>query len=332
MKSFLDYQAELNLSEDTIQSSDYISEELLNEALITLANKSYPKFGNIVIMAGGAGSGKGFVASNLLGMEGKTFDVDALKTLAMKAPKINAAVKKEFGVELNKMNLKRGEDVAKLHEIVGDALALPKKSESAFMASVLAGDPRRRPNIIFDVTLKDLQKLMKITRMVSELGYDKKLIHIVWVVNDIEVAKQQNKARDRVVPEKILINTHRGVSMTMKDIIEMGDGIRQYLDGDIVFAFNKAAHKNTRKDYRDSSLAKSKIKDKHKGSFTLTKKQRERAEGGEAPKGGQYIEKGAKYFYIKRSGKSTTPFKEIADSILRKIDKYAPPVTKWSNK
>lgn len=32
----------------------------LDEALITFGGKAYPKFGQVVILAGGAGSGKGF--------------------------------------------------------------------------------------------------------------------------------------------------------------------------------------------------------------------------------------------------------------------------------
>ena len=39
----------------------------LTEKLITFANKAYPKFGNVIIMAGGAGSGKGFVKDKLVG-------------------------------------------------------------------------------------------------------------------------------------------------------------------------------------------------------------------------------------------------------------------------
>ena len=42
---------------------EYIEEQydVLIEKLITFGGKAYPKFGNVVIMAGGAGSGKGFV-------------------------------------------------------------------------------------------------------------------------------------------------------------------------------------------------------------------------------------------------------------------------------
>jgi hypothetical protein len=53
------------------------SQELL-EKLITFGGQAYPKFGNIIIMAGGAGSGKGFVLGTLVGAEGKVFDVDEL--------------------------------------------------------------------------------------------------------------------------------------------------------------------------------------------------------------------------------------------------------------
>jgi hypothetical protein len=56
--------------------------QFISEALITFGKSAYPKFGNIVILAGGAGSGKGFQKNNLLGIEGTNIDVDAIKELA----------------------------------------------------------------------------------------------------------------------------------------------------------------------------------------------------------------------------------------------------------
>ncbi len=38
----------------------------LSEALITFAGQAYPKFGNVIILAGGAGSGKGFIKDKLI--------------------------------------------------------------------------------------------------------------------------------------------------------------------------------------------------------------------------------------------------------------------------
>jgi|TARA_B110000259_G_scaffold128662_1_gene145291 hypothetical protein len=290
---------------------EYIEEQydVLIEKLITFGGKAYPKFGNVVIMAGGAGSGKGFIKDKLIGIEGKVFDVDVLKSFAAKGPMINKRVKKETGIDLKKTgdNLKDPENVSKMHEIISDFLNLPDKRQGKFFASVLGASPDRKPNIIFDVTLKDLRKLEKITRQVSSIGYDKQNIHIVWVVNDIEVAKAQNTKRDRVVPTDILVNTHRGASNTMNDIINMGNGLKKYMDGDIVFAFNKINI--------DSEI----IKSDKSGSKVGMK--------GDT-KGGMYL-KDANYFYAKRKGKGATPASKLTKELRAKIAQYVPKGVEW---
>ena len=281
----------------------------LSEKLILFAKKAYPKFGNIVIMAGGAASGKGFIKDRLIGLEGFTFDVDALKTLAAKTPAIIKRVKDELGVDLVALgaNLKNDENVGKLHQIIGEYLGLDDKRTQALYTSILTAAPDRKPNIIFDVTLKDLQKLEKITRQVKGLGYDPKMVHIVWVVNDIEVAKVQNMDRDRVVPLEILVNTHRGAAQTMLDIVNMGKSLKKYMDGDIVFAFNKVDV--------DSELGTSDKAGKKIGMRGNTK-------------GGSYI-KTANYFYIKRSGMPVMALDDINDDIRRKIAAYVPKNASW---
>src|SRR5210317_36127 len=290
MHSFISY-----LNEEQVLFED--AQELF-EKLITFGGKAYPKFGNIVIMAGGAGSGKGFVLSNLVGVEGKVLDVDALKTLAAKTPAIQKRVKDQMGVDLSDLanNLKDPENVSKLHGIIGDYLKLDKRVNTALYTGIMTAAPDRKPNIIFDVTLKDLQKLQNITRQAAQLGYDKKNIHIVWVVNDIEVAKKQNLSRSRTVPTEILVNTHRGAANTMGDIINMGKSLQRYMDGDIVFAFNKVGV--------DADLAKS-------------------------GKGGSYV-KDANYFYVKRKGKAPVSVKDLEDDIKRKIASYVPKGVEWN--
>jgi hypothetical protein len=74
----------------------------INEALITLANKR-PKYNNIVILAGGAGSGKGFINTNLLGIEGKTFDVDEIKRLGLKIGDLVDQDMAEYFIEVLKV-------------------------------------------------------------------------------------------------------------------------------------------------------------------------------------------------------------------------------------
>ena len=202
-----------------------------------------------------------------------------------------------MGVDLTKLasDLKDPENVAKLHEIIGDYLQINDKQTAALYKSILVGKPETKPNLIFDVTLKDLRKLQNITRQVDQMGYDKSNIHIVWVVNDIEIAKKQNAERDRMVPVEILVNTHRGASQTMGDILNMGKGLSKYMDGDIVFAFNKIGV--------DSSIEKS-------------------------GRGGSYI-KDANYFYVKKKGKAVTPVDKLEDDLKRKISSYVPKGVSW---
>jgi len=289
MHSFISY-----LNEEQVLFED--AQELF-EKLITFGGKAYPKFGNIVIMAGGAGSGKGFVLSNLVGVEGKVLDVDALKTMAAKAPLIRKKAKEELGKDLEYLskNLGNPENTAALHDIIGTYMKLDKRVNQALYTSAMFAAPDRKPNIIFDVTLKDLQKLQNITRQVSEIGYDKSNIHIVWVVNDIEVAKQQNLRRDRTVGTEILVNTHRGAANTMGDIINMGKSLRKYMDGDIIFAFNKVMV--------DSELVRS-------------------------GKGGSFV-KDANFVYVKRQGKPPTPVDKLEADLKAKIKSYVPKGVEW---
>jgi hypothetical protein len=274
--------------------------EILLEKLITFGGKAYPNFGNVVIMAGGAGSGKGFVLDNLVGIEGKVMDVDALKTAAAKSPLIRKRVKAETGLDIEEIasDLKNPENVGKLHDIIANVLQLDTRKQKVLMRGILGAAPDRKPNLIFDTTLKDLQKLGNLSRMLTNVGYEKRNIHIVWVVNDIEVAKAQNLTRDRTVPAEILVNTHRGASQTMADIVNMGTTLKRYMDGDIVFAFNKIGV--------DSELKVS----GNDGSFL----------------------KDAKYFYAKKAGKPATPVGKMQKDIVAKISRYVPKAVTWANR
>lgn len=241
-------------------------------------------------------SGKGFIKDNLLGIEGFTFDVDAIKELAIKTKSIVDKVKDQTGYDISKFDLGNTNHVSILHDIVGNNMRLSNKKLTALYASILASPSSDKPNLIFDVTLKDLQKLESISSGVSRLGYDKRNIHIVWVLNDIEVAKVQNQKRTRKVDVDILVNTHQGVSQTMAQIISMNDRLNKYMDGSIVVAFNQI--------FVDTELVKS-------------------------PRGGSYI-KNANYVTLKKQGEPPLRRSELSDIILNKIAAYAPPVSDWS--
>ena len=269
----------------------YLNEqdEQLNEKLITFGNKAYPKFGNVVILAGGSGSGKGFIIKNLLGIEGMTFDVDALKELSMKSLVINKIVKDRTGIELNKLSLKNPDNTALIHDILSNEIDLVRKSDTARYGSILVADNDRKPNLIFDTTLSKAGKLAEIQRNIERLGYSKENIHIIWVINDYKVAIEQNLKRKRTVPDVVLMDAHKGASSTMREIIDMGDDIKKYMDGDIWFAFNNIVSMQS------------------------------------SDKGGRFVED-AHLVKVKEQGK---PIKNIEDSITKKIAGLVPATKNW---
>ena len=266
----------------------------LNEKLITFGGKAYPKFGNAVLLAGGAGSGKGFVKDNLMGIEGQVYDVDEVKALALKSDMIKKMAVEATGKDISKFNLKNPNDVSALHTILDEELNVIDKRKLARYAGILMAPVDRKPNLIFDVTLKNLNKLRSISADIESLGYEKINVHLVWVINSYNVAIAQNKERSRQVPEEILMDTHRGAAQTAKDILDMGKDIKKYLDGDVWYAFNKRGV--------DSTIAKS-------------------------GKGGSYI-KDANYIKVKSAGKGIDA-KKVTDEVVKKIAGYVPPSNYW---
>lgn len=239
-------------------------------------------------------SGKGFVKDNLLGIEGMVFDVDRLKELLVASMKFNAKVKDQFGVDLKQIDFKNTDDVSTLHEIVS-TLGIPDKKTESAVKAVLLADPTRKPNLIFDVTLKDLTKFFNIIRQIQQMGYYKKNISLVWILNELEIALKQNAKRSRTVAPEILISTHKGASYTMTEILNMGGNLSQYMDGDIWLVFNKASV--------DSDVAKS-------GA------------------GGMYI-KNANYVQLKKQSGEVIDVTKLEASIVGKIKKYVPNPEVW---
>ncbi|QIW86065.1 hypothetical protein PKP2_13 [Klebsiella phage P-KP2] len=278
-----------------MKSFKQFTESTLTEALITFGGRAYPKFGQVVILAGGAGSGKGFTLEKLLGIEGITLDVDALKKLVMGSDKLAAEIKKQTGHDVKTMNLKNPENVSTLHHVIADVFNISNKNQNRVYSGIMAAPEDRKPNLIFDVTLKGMSKLASIARDVETLGYKKENVHIVWVMNDVHIAMQQNQKRDRVVPKEILMDTHEGAALTMAKILNMGDSLKQYMDGDIWISFNKVGV--------DSEIKKS----SGKGMFVVK----------------------SNYIKVKARGKPQKSVAELDKEIVAKVAAYAPKTDTW---
>lgn len=259
---------------------------ILSEKLITFGGKAYPKNGNVVIVCGGSGSGKGFVIKNLLGIQGKVLDVDRLKEFALSSKVLQSKYP-----ELKNASLKDPMTTHNIHHIIATKEKLDVKMVDTLKRSIKTSTTEL-PNLIFDITLKDFARLKEISNEVQELGYNLKNIHLVWVLTDIDSAIQQNQSRSRTVPNDILMRAHVGVANSMKQIIQGSQSIKNLLDGDIWVSFNKPNE--------DVSM---KSKEKNKGK-------------------GNYVTK-ANYIKIKSQGNFLDPT-AINPDVIKKIQTYVP--------
>lgn len=235
---------------------DFIKKyNVATEDLVTFGNIAYPKFNQVVILAGGGGSGKGFVQSNLLGIEGKVFDVDAIKSTSLGLQQIKDEVSSKYGINKNlpldkfrKEALKNPDVVKYLHFRLGDGnkemgikgMNMEQTIKYTLYRTVLSADADRKPNLIFDSTTKRLEKVYEIAEYCISLGYNPEDIHLVWIFNDVKVAMKNNYSRARQVPTDTLFETHIGAAGTMIDIIKNSEKVEGIIDGDIWIVFNQA--------------------------------------------------------------------------------------------
>ena len=170
------------------------------------------RYGQIVFLAGGAGSGKGFAISNFMEKEKfKIRDVDEWKKGFLKL----AQTRKQFS-ELKGLQLRNPKDVYKLHMFVKEKGIKDKSLDLLLRDS----NTDRLPNIMFDITMKDANDIGSVLPKLIEAGYDSKNIHLTWVLTNYAVAIVNNRNRERVVPEDIMLLSHEGAATSMYNVIK----------------------------------------------------------------------------------------------------------------
>ena len=204
----------------------------LEEKLILFNNGK--RYGQVVFMAGGAGSGKGFAIKNFMERDKfKVRDVDEWKKALIKLAKA-----KNSDSELAKLNLRNPKDVFKLHSIVKD-----KGIKDKTLDLILNNAKKDTlPNLLFDITMKDASDISDVAPKLVEAGYDAKNIHLVWILTNYKVAAKANKQRDRVVPEDVLYLSHQRAAQNMlqriKAMTQYSNLGRKTIDGQIHVVLN----------------------------------------------------------------------------------------------
>ncbi len=218
---------------------DYRAMELVEKQILY---NNGARYGQIVFLAGGAGSGKGFAIKHFMqGEEFKIRDVDELKIAFQKLDDLGKFSTKDLldkygdkisqrdrdliqkevldkGLKMSELNLKTPTHVYILHVLVRATGAKDKTLEL-----MLAGAEKGQlPNILFDSTFKDVEDMEKVLPLLLKAGYEPKNIHLTWVLTNYQIAIKNNKSRSRVVPEDILLATHKGAAETVYSLINTG--------------------------------------------------------------------------------------------------------------
>ena len=121
---------------------------------------------------------------------------------------------KELKFLLNKFGF--GTDLDKMPDEVFQNLTTSKEkggSNLRHFAKDLTAQRRKkyqegRLGMIVDGTGDDFQKIQKEKKEVEELGYD---TYMIFINTTLERALERNEKRDRVLPEKIVVDSHRAV-------------------------------------------------------------------------------------------------------------------------
>lgn len=199
----------------------------LDERQIQYGNNA--NYGQVVFFAGGAASGKGFSIANFIdSSKFKIRDVDALKLMFLKLPSMLAKYP-----EMRDFNLKTPENVFALHQIVKKE-GVPEKQFAAMLSGMKS--PDTLPNLLFDATLKDMGDLHHFVPALISVGYRPENFHITWILTDYSVAIVRNRERTRVVPEDIMLATHSGAALTMKNILN--GALPKTINGSITVILN----------------------------------------------------------------------------------------------
>jgi len=175
------------------------------------------------------------------------------------------------------------------------------------LISMLSGKNNKEtlPNLLFDITAKKVSSITSVIKPLLDAGYDANNIHLIWVLTDYHLAVSNNKGRDRVVPDDILLGTHEGAAKTIWSILTKG--LPKGLNGRIDVILNNRENTVFYKDSKGNEM-----KGAVKGFLSLPVKKQG---GGVLP---EKVWKKLLYKWISDNGPKTVDLSKPLDRQMRK--------------
>jgi predicted kinase len=197
---------------------------------VTFDNKAFPSKGWAIFTAGGPGSGKSWVIKQQFLIDAKVIDSDDIKLFYIKwlrkilaDPNVDAKTKADllshFGGKIP--NPRNPEDMERLHYWTSHQ----KHFFTHMLKNFLRSSAKNLQNFILDTTGNNTQEIIDSAKIFKSLGYK---VSLVWIITNIDIAKERNRNRERVVSEEYLIKTHNKIMNSIPKAITSGQ--LQYID------------------------------------------------------------------------------------------------------
>jgi cytidylate kinase len=150
-----------------------------------------PHIFKAVFMAGGPGSGKSFVAQNILGGTGLR---------AVNSDEVYEFLLKRQGLSLDPDTIASTQG----QEIRGTAKDLTAKRQQNYIDG--------RIGLLIDGTGKNVSVIQDLAQKLKSIGYS---VSMIFVNTSLEVAQQRNRQRDRVLPAKLVADSWNEVQQNL---------------------------------------------------------------------------------------------------------------------
>lgn len=202
-----------------------------------------PNEGQVIVMAGSAGSGKNFAIDNFtdIGNKFKVLDIDEIQKLVLKSK----IIFKRFEEFLEKTSspyrnyserdlrdpvmFKDSEFVDTIYDFM-TVNRIPQTRLGVFLKT--NNNKERLPNIVLNTTFGNVDNIKSKIDTLIEHGYKPENIHLLWVITTKSESMARNLQRDRSVKGDYLDSNYTNTVKNMKDFISKKTGIlNRYIQG-----------------------------------------------------------------------------------------------------
>ena len=175
-----------------------------------------------VFLAGGAGSGKGYMAKEIFGVS----DYTKFAPAGLKVVNSDAAFENELkknGINPKDLSKIEKEDPQLWNKIQGNAKDSIRNKAKGITKQLKDFYEAGRLGMIIDGTGHDYSKIAKQKGHAEELGYD---CYMVFVNTSLEVAKENNRKRARTLSDEIVAKTWKDVQENLGKFQQLFGGYK----------------------------------------------------------------------------------------------------------